>query len=42
MRAAVSALLARQPSAEDPPPEDPPPEDPRDSPPGEQSQASDT
>jgi uncharacterized protein (TIRG00374 family) len=28
MRTAVSALLARQPPADDPPPEDPPPEDP--------------
>jgi hypothetical protein len=36
MRAAVSALLARQAPAEDPPPEDPPPEDP---PPREQDQA---
>jgi hypothetical protein len=44
MRAAVAALLARQPSAEDPPPENPPPENPspQDPPPGGQGQASDT
>ena len=47
MRAAVSALLARQPPSEDPPPEDPRPGPPartpaRDPQPGEQGQASDT